>query len=77
MPRKYPADHHLQRRIRALERALEPFATESLEWAGPELVPNRYHPWLTEPRQRVATGRASFNIGHLRRAERVRKGGFK
>lgn len=58
-----------QARIRALERALEPFAREATEWW--EKCPDRYRPGMTEPGSNWAQGRAVFNIGHLRRAHRL------
>jgi hypothetical protein len=60
-----------KQRIRQLELALRPFAREANNWS--DKVPDRYRPGQTEPKQRLANpgSRAVFNIGHLRRAQRL------
>lgn len=56
-------------RVKQLERALAPFALEAAEWS--DLVPDRYRPGVIEPRAHQAHARARFNLGHLRRAEKL------
>ncbi len=58
-----------QKRIAALEKALAPFAAEASMWA--DAVPDSYRPGLTERGQKVATGKARFTLGNLRRAAKL------
>lgn len=56
----------LRRRIGDLEKVLRPFVKEADTWS--DSVPDRYRPGVTEPGQKTFYGRATYNLGHLRRA---------
>jgi hypothetical protein len=58
-----------QKRVKALEDALRPFAREADNWV--DTVSDRYHPGVTEPRKSQALAKAEFSLGDLRRARRL------